>query len=315
MAQLLANKYRPRSLDEVVGQAEAKEVIKSILAKGVPSGAYLFSGTSGSGKTTCARIVAESVGENGRLFTEICEVNASADNGIEGTRVLKDTLSKQRFANARMCVILDEAHMYTTAAWASLLKTIEEPDNNSAIIFCTTDPQKMPRTITSRCIQVQFNPVSTDEIVDRLITVIKAERETGNEIQATKKGLILIAQGSRGSVRRALFSLEECCGDATLESVKRLPGIVSYAKQDHVLKELLGATPPTLFDVGECLIEFYNNCGEDATQEVLTAAIEQGCFERSLSPEIIEKYLDARVLMTKIPAIAAIRGAFYVAYV
>ncbi len=304
---MLANQYRPTKLSEVVGQQQAIEVVQSIIDKGVPRGAYLFSGTSGSGKTTCARIVA-----NSSDFGEVFEVNASADNGVEGTRELKETLAKQRFSNARLCVILDEAHMYTSAAWASLLKTIEEPEHNAVIIFCTTDPQKMPRTITSRCVQVQFSEIPEDEIVKRLIEVIHLEREKGNEIKASKKGLQLIAQSSHGSVRRALFALEECCGDATYEKVKTLPGIVAGAEHDAILAAIMEIEASGEQAVAEALVDYYNKSGDEALREVLTEAINKACVEQTIKPNLVEKLVDARVLMTKIPVDAAIRAALYI---
>ena len=216
----LYRKYRPKKLDEVVGQNEVKKILASSVKNGTITHAYLFSGPRGTGKTTMAKILAKMVNclnpidGNACGECEICknilnsndviEIDAASNNGVDEIRDLREKANLVP-SNARYKVyIIDEVHMLTTQAFNALLKTLEEPPKHVIFILATTEYYKIPLTITSRCQKFQFNKISNDEIVGRLKEISKLEN-----IEIEDEALNEIAKISDGGMRDSINFLDQ----------------------------------------------------------------------------------------------------------
>jgi DNA polymerase III subunit gamma/tau len=224
----LAVKYRPTSFDEVIGQ---KEVVKSLKAtNGAHS--YLFTGPSGCGKTTLARIVA---GKLGNKALNIIEIAAADNTGVDDMRhLIENTRFRAIGLSPNKSIILDECHRLSGNAWDVLLKPIEEPPEHVFWFLCTTNPGKVPKTIQTRCLKFDLNPVSEDDLFDLLCKVADSEKlEVSDEI------LNCIAEGSDGSPRQCLTYLEECKFAESVAEAKRLMREAGQSKEAVDLARLL----------------------------------------------------------------------------
>lgn len=193
-------KYRPKTFKEVLGQDPVVKSLQQVLkAKALPH-SYLFTGDSGTGKTTLARIMASMLEVDP---SNIVEIDAATNNGIDVMRDIMTPLRYHGFGDTpNKLVILDEAHMLTKQAWASLLKTVEEPPAHVFFFFCTTDAGKVPENIATRCLSYSLKLLRHDDLMDLLEGVCENEGlDPSNEI------LNLIAQSCGGSPRKALVQL------------------------------------------------------------------------------------------------------------
>lgn len=223
MYQALYRKWRPRTFDEVAGQAHITDTLKSEVVSGRLSHAYLFTGSRGTGKTSCAKILSRAVNcespvegnpcndcpscrgiENGSIL-DVVEMDAASNNGVDHVRALREEAAYTPAAALRRVYIIDEVHMLTTPAFNALLKIMEEPPEHLIFILATTEAHKIPATILSRCQRFAFKRVSPEDIAVRLAYV--AERE--NISLSTDAG-ILLARLADGSVRDALSLLDQC---------------------------------------------------------------------------------------------------------
>ena len=243
MHQALYRKWRPAYFDDVVGQEHITSILKSEVENGKLSHAYLFCGPRGTGKTTCAKIIAKAANclspVNGNpcgkceaclsvdagTATDVVEMDAASNNGVDNIRELRDgvvyTPAELRFR----VYIIDEVHMLSVAAFNALLKTLEEPPKHVIFILATTELHKIPATVLSRCQRFDFHRVSMDAIIQRLQTVC-----TGENISADLGSLELIARLSQGGMRDSLNMLEYCAGDGetiTEAKAERLLGAAS----------------------------------------------------------------------------------------
>jgi DNA polymerase III subunit gamma/tau len=198
----LYRKYRPQSFGDVVGQEQAVELLTSAIKQKKVSHAYLFCGGRGTGKTTVARIVARDIGCNDE---DIIEIDAASNRGIDEIRELREAVRTAPFSSPYKVYIIDEAHMLTKEAANALLKTLEEPPSHVIFILATTDPDKLPQTIVSRCQKVVFKNPDIDTLSERLIYV--AEKEGGPKLK--KEAAQRIAVHGKGSYRDALGILEQ----------------------------------------------------------------------------------------------------------
>ena len=231
MYQALYRKWRSRTFDEVVGQSHITETLKQQVITGHLSHAYLFVGTRGTGKTTCARILAKAVncvqpvngspcnacrfcrGIDDGSVTDVVELDAASNNGVDSVRQLRDeALFSPAMAKKRVYII-DEVHMLSTAAFNALLKILEEPPEHLMFILATTELQKVPATILSRCQRHAFKRLDTQVIMDRLRYVAAQEG-----LRLTDEAAALLAGLSEGGMRDALSMLDQCAGRADIDT-------------------------------------------------------------------------------------------------
>jgi DNA polymerase-3 subunit gamma/tau len=197
----LYRKYRPASFDDVVGQEQLVTLLQSAIKQKKVSHAYLFCGGRGTGKTTVARIFAHDIGCNPE---DIIEIDAASNRGIDEIRELREAVRTAPFSSPYKVYIVDEAHMLTKEAANALLKTLEEPPSHVIFILATTDPEKLPQTIVSRCQKIIFQSPDVTTLTKRLMYV--AENEGKSIDTATAE---LIARHGKGSYRDALGVLEQ----------------------------------------------------------------------------------------------------------
>ena len=242
MAEALYRKYRPQVFSEVVGQDHIERTLKNAIEQNKVSHAYLFCGPRGTGKTTTARLLAKALlCENGPTpnpdgtcascqeiaqgqHPDVYELDAASRTGVENVR--EEIISRVQFAPTRgkyKVYIIDEVHMLSVAAFNALLKTLEEPPAHVVFILCTTDPQKVPETILSRCQRFDFRRIDNKEMTDRLAQICQAEG-----VSFDREALEIIAGRSDGGLRNALTALEQAIafGDGTvsLAVVQQLGG-------------------------------------------------------------------------------------------
>lgn len=216
----LAVKYRPKKWEDVYGQDEIVSILKKQIETNTIKNTYIFSGTTGSGKTTSARIFANEV--NKGLGSPI-EIDGASNNGVDNVRQLISTASERSLDSEYKIIILDEAHMLSNSAWNAFLKTVEEPPKYTIFIFCTTDPQKIPDTIKNRCMRFNFTRIPAKLIMDRLIEICKHEGLRGNigpGPDLVDNTLDYISRISHGEMRNAISMLEKCADFAKPLSVK-----------------------------------------------------------------------------------------------
>ena len=225
MYQALYRKWRPRTFDDVVGQSHITDTLKRQVATGRLSHAYLFTGTRGTGKTTCAKILARAVNcehpvdgnpcnqcpsclgiESGSIL-DVLELDAASNNGVDQVRALRDEAVYTPAAVRKRVYIVDEVHMLSTAAFNALLKILEEPPEHLMFILATTELHKVPATIKSRCQQFSFKRTLPGDIAARLAYVA---REEGIELRG--EGASLLARLADGGLRDALSLLDQCAG-------------------------------------------------------------------------------------------------------
>lgn len=197
----LYRKYRPQTFNDVVGQEQIVTLLESSIKQKKISHAYLFCGGRGTGKTTVARIFARDIGCNPE---DIIEIDAASNRGIDEIRELRDAVRTSPFSSPYKVYIVDEAHMLTKEAANALLKTLEEPPSHVIFILATTDPEKLPQTIVSRCQKIVFQSPNLATLSARLIHVAKEEGKTLDEDSA-----LLVARHGKGSYRDALGVLEQ----------------------------------------------------------------------------------------------------------
>lgn len=238
----LYRKYRPQKFSEVVGQAHITETLKRQVELGKISHAYLFCGSRGIGKTTVARIFAKAINCNAPLSGEACEkcsscealstqnidiieIDAASNNRVDEIRELREKI-KFPPVNARYKVyIIDEVHMLTDSAFNALLKTLEEPPAHAVFILATTEPQKLPATILSRCVRFDFKLVSRQDLIGLLKNVL-----TDSGVTYDEDSLALIADAGEGSARDTLSIADMCVSfcnsNLTYEKVLEVLGAI-----------------------------------------------------------------------------------------
>lgn len=256
MAEALYRKYRPQIFEDVVGQEQIERTIKNAIEQDKVSHAYLFCGPRGTGKTTTARLLAKALlcekgptpdpdgtCEDCQMIAEgvhpdVYELDAASRTGVENVR--EEIINRVQFAPTRgryKVYIIDEVHMLSIAAFNALLKTLEEPPDHVVFILATTDPQKVPETIHSRCQRFDFRRISNESIVSRLGAVCVAE---GVEFEGD--ALDLIAHHAGGGMRNALTSLEQTIafgeGKVTLAVAERMLGNVDSGDLANIVQAL-----------------------------------------------------------------------------
>ena len=291
----LYRKFRPQTFSEMVGQEHITRTLRNQIMAGRVGHAYLFNGGRGTGKTTSAKVLARAInclnpndGEpcneceickaalNGSL-TDVVEMDAASNNSVEDIRSIREEVNFLPTKAKYRVYIIDEVHMLSQGAFNALLKTLEEPPEHVKFILATTEPQKLPTTILSRCQRFDFKRISNEDIIKRLEIVCK---ESG--LNATKQALNIIAALSEGAMRDALSILERCVQDGENDI------------DEEKIKELVGIPKLTyVHSISEAIIEY----NIDEAMESITKVLDEGKDLNNLLWEIIKYIKD--ILMVK----------------
>ena len=244
----LTLKHRPKCFAEVIGQNTVTSILQRQIATGKFKNVYLFSGAFGTGKTTCARIMANEInhGDGSPI-----EIDGASNNGVDNVRALIQDAQQSSIESDYKVYIIDEAQEFSKQAWDAMLKLIEEPPSHTVFIFCTTNPEKFPETILSRVQRFDFKAVSKDVIADRLEYIMNEEEHKNYERTALER----IAYLSNGHVRDAVSLLERCLDvddNLTLDVVEATLGLVKLESMENIHRAIMEK------NLSKCLTELNN---------------------------------------------------------
>ena len=268
----LYRRFRPMTFGEILGQDHITTTLRNQVIAGRVGHAYLFTGVRGCGKTTSAKVLARAInclnpkdGEpcnecdickaqmEGSL-TDVVEMDAASNNGVDDIRAIRDEVNFLPTVAKYRVYIIDEVHMLSTGAFNALLKTLEEPPAHVKFILCTTEPQKLPATILSRCQRFDFKKISSEKIVENLDHICK---ECG--INYSGKSLELIAELSEGAMRDSLSILERCVQDGeneiSEEKIKQLVGIPEIEITSGLVEAIINTDPTKALDITQDIID------------------------------------------------------------
>ena len=267
----LANKYRPTEFSDVIGQTVNTTVLENQIANKSFAHTQLFAGSSGCGKTTCARIFAN------KIDGEIIELDCASHNGVADIKEIVDNARTKPLLNTYKVIILDECHAISQQAWSSLLTVLEEDLPSAIFVFCTTDPQKIPNTILSRAQRLNFVPISNKDMLNRLNQIAKIEH-----IDISENALKYIVISAKGNLRQALTNFDKCLmyDDLKPESVCKVLNIVSadimndlytaFNNSDHKkIIELINAVYNNGYELHQFIRQFLDFCVTKSNMDLL----------------------------------------------
>ena len=284
---VLARKYRPPTFADVIGQPEIVDKLKTALASGRTGHAYLFCGPRGVGKTTCARILAREFNKNAAhdqsMFDlglpndfDLIEIDGASNNGVDEIRTLRDNAQLMPMGGGVKVYIIDEVHMLSPGAFNALLKTLEEPPPYVKFIFATTDPNKLPLTVVSRCQRFDFRRIPLEQMVAYLKDLCVKEHFIADD-----DSLYAIAKASQGSMRDALSVLDQLSstssGKINMAEVNAMLGVVEIDR---------------LFSLAEALIR--RDCA--ASLRVLADIVSKGKDIKQLSRDLITFFRNLMIM-------------------
>ena len=309
--KVLARKYRPKKLSEIIGQEETCKIIKGSIKLNRLPHAFLFSGTRGVGKTTIARIISKIVncekidlsdpepcGECASCISiseeknmDVVEIDAASRTGVADVREIIENLNYKAVEVKKKIYIIDEVHMLSKAAFNALLKTLEEPPEDIIFIFATTETDKIPVTIMSRCQKFELRRIDTSRLSDFLIEVSKKE-----DFELGEESALLISQASEGSVRDALSILDNVLSRGTpilLDTVKEVLGLSDNNLVIDLFEYLCEG------DIKEALLKFEEIYTKGASLDILAKMLMNICFHTIKLKSGLEKktfLLDSNIL-------------------
>ncbi len=291
---VLARKYRPQTLEELIGQERIVTLLKGAISSKRVGSAYLFCGPRGVGKTSCARIFAKSLNcKDGPTLTpcgqcpacreitlstsfDVIEVDGASNRGIDEIRTLRENVKFSPSYGKYKIYIVDEVHMLTTEAFNALLKTLEEPPEHVKFIFATTAPGKVPATILSRCQRFDFKRISLDQIIEALTVICEKE-----ELKIDREALFAIAKSASGGLRDALSVLDQ---------------LASFGKKGIQLSDvsaMLGMVElELLFELADCLAQ--KDCA--GALKIFDRIINEGKDIKQLVRDVIEHFRHLMVI-------------------
>lgn len=249
MYQVLYRKYRPRVFDDVVGQDHITETLSKEIESGKISHAYLFTGSRGTGKTSCAKILAKAVnclnpvngnpcneceicrGIDDGTIVDVAEIDAASNNSVENIRDIREEINFTPASCKYRVYIIDEVHMLSIGAFNALLKTLEEPPAHVKFILATTEVQKLPVTIVSRCQRFDFRRVSPEAMIARMKKIAELEGFTADD-----EALTLISRIADGGMRDALSLLDQCTGHGDSITADIVCSVAGMAGKDHLFE-------------------------------------------------------------------------------
>ena len=323
---VLARKYRPRNFSEMVGQSHVVQALGNALSTGRLHHAYMFTGTRGVGKTTVSRILAKSLnctGSDGQggitaepcgvcdacrdidsgRFVDYTELDAASNRGVDEIAQLLEQAVYKPVVGRFKVFMIDEVHMLTNTAFNAMLKTLEEPPEYLKFVLATTDPQKVPATVLSRCLQFNLRPMAPETVLEHLVQVLAAEN-----VPAEPQALRLLSRAARGSMRDALSLTDQAIafGSGKLDeaSVRVMLGSVDRSYVFRLLDALARGDGRTVVETSEVLrlngLSAASTLEEMATvlqrMAVLQAVPDQGAGDDDTDPEIAETARLAQVM-------------------
>jgi DNA polymerase III subunit gamma/tau len=259
---VLARKYRPGNFSEVVGQDHVVRTLRNSIVSGRVAHAFLFCGVRGVGKTTVARILAKSLNCSDRspgeaeacnkcasckevtsgISVDVQEIDGASNTSVDNIREINENVKYPPVSSAYKIIIIDEVHMISINAFNALLKTLEEPPSHAKFIFATTESQKVPATITSRCQRFNFKTISMSDIIQGMARILKQE-----DIQADEEALALIAREAQGSFRDALSLLDQVIAfnpkEITRDEVISILGLTGIDSLIRLMTAILAHDP------------------------------------------------------------------------
>lgn len=297
MYQALYRKWRPKTFDQVVGQQHITETLKNQIISGRLSHAYLFIGTRGTGKTTCAKILAKALNcehpENGNpcgkcpaclgiddgSVLDVVEIDAASNNGVDNVRQLREEAVFSPVSVKKRVYIIDEVHMLSTAAFNALLKILEEPPEHLTFILATTELNKVPATILSRCQRHSFKRLDSEVIANHLEYIASQERFNLDE-QAAR----LIAGLAEGGMRDALSLLDQCSGveHIDVDSVYDVMGLTGNRRTAKLLDMTVRRSTQGAL---ELFTELWNDGKDPATLLGELNGLQRDCLMMSVAPK------------------------------
>jgi DNA polymerase-3 subunit gamma/tau len=305
--QVLARKYRPRSFDTLVGQAHVVQALKNALDQKRLHHAYLFTGTRGVGKTTLARILAKSLNcekgissspcgtcsacneiDQGR-YVDLIEVDAASNTQVDNMRDLLDNAQYAPTQGQFKIYIIDEVHMLSKSAFNAMLKTLEEPPEHVKFILATTDPQKVPVTVLSRCLQFNLKQMPSASISEYLEKILKQEA-----IKYEINAIYLIAKSANGSMRDALSILDQgiayCGGIIEEATIKKMLGAIDQSYLFNLIHAVINQDGPKVIEIAKEMNE--RNLSFDAALNDLATLIQTISVAQAIPDALEASYLD-----------------------
>ena len=318
--QVLARKYRPRSFDTLVGQAHVVQALKNALDQKRLHHAYLFTGTRGVGKTTLARILAKALNcENGissspcgtcsacteidqGRYVDLIEVDAASNTQVDNMRDLLDNAQYAPTQGQFKIYIIDEVHMLSKSAFNAMLKTLEEPPEHVKFILATTDPQKVPVTVLSRCLQFNLKQMPSASISEYMEKILK-EEAINYEINA----IYLIAKAANGSMRDALSILDQgiayCGGTIEEATIKKMLGAIDQSYLFNLIQAVIDQDGQKVIEIAKHMDE--RNLSFEAALNDLANLIQIISVTQAIPESLEVSYLDRDQVITLSKKISA----------